>query len=538
MLPHSGPLGSRSSAQTEPRLRPARPQEAEGESGDLSAEPLSPLPRRRASQSAEATLRAQGEARNGNSKLLVVANRLPVRRERRDGETVWKTSPGGLVSAMAPILEERGGAWIGWPGFPGEAPAPFDQDGFRLHPVGISKVELEQFYLGFSNGSLWPLYHDAVRFPEFHRRWWGPYAEINERFARATAEAMETDDATVWVHDYQLQLVPGLLRDLRPDARIGFFLHIPFPPVELFAQLPWRQVILERMLGADLLGFQTKFGAQNFARAARRFTSATGTDSELQFRGRTVRVGAHPISIDTTKFEDLAKDPAIRSRAEEIRAEVGRGRKIFLGVDRLDYTKGIDQRLRGFLTLLDRYENAAELATFVQIAVPSREMVPEYAQIRTQVEQQVSRINGTYGEPGRAAVHYLYRSVDVRELVAWYLAADVMVVSPLRDGMNLVAKEFVACRTDGDGVLVLSEFTGAAIELRQAITVNPHDVDGLASAYELALDLPKTEQRKRMAALRRVVRRRNVFQWADNFLADLSSTTPSASPEGNPQIQP
>ena len=485
-----------------------------------SPSPALPTPRRRSDSEAE---RAAAEARRQHEPgLLVVANRLPVNREKRGREALWRTSPGGLVSALSPILEERGGAWVGWPGFPGEAPEAFRHEGFWLEPVALSSDDLEHFYQGFANSSLWPLYHDAVRFPEFHRRWWRSYVEVNRRFAAASASALDRADGNVWVHDYHLQLVPEYLRELRPDARIGFFLHIPFPPVELFAQLPWRREILHGLLGADLVGFQTRFGAHNFARAARRFAGAKGTDRELVHEGRTVRCAAHPISIDIAAFEQLAADPSIRARADEIRETVGAGRSILLGVDRLDYTKGIDQRLRAFETFLARYENASELATFVQVAVPSRELVPEYAQIRSHVEQQVGHINGTYAEAGRAVVHYLYRSLDQAELVAWYLAADVMVVSPLRDGMNLVAKEYVACRTDEGGVLVLSEFTGAAHELRQALQVNPHDVDGLAATIERAIEMTDREKRRRMRSLRRSLHQRDVFQWADEFLADLN----------------
>ncbi|MEO0650111.1 MAG: trehalose-6-phosphate synthase [Planctomycetota bacterium] len=454
------------------------------------------------------------------SRLVVVANRLPVNRVKVGGAEVWETSPGGLVAALAPILQTADGAWVGWPGFAGDAPEPFVHDGLDLHPIGLSRSDLDQFYLGFSNGTLWPLYHDAVRYPEYHRRWWSPFVDVNRRFARRTAELAKPGD-TIWVHDYQLQLVPLLLRDRQPDLRIGFFLHIPFPPVELFAQIPWRRQILEGLLGADLLGFQTPESAQNFTRSARRFAGAAGRGNTLEHRGRRVRVGAYPISIDVRRVQTVADDPAVRAKADEIRAQVGRGRRFMLGGDRLDYTKGIDLRLKAFQTLLERYENSSDLATFVQIAVPSRELVPEYAQMRTRIEQLVGSINGTFGEPGYVPVQYLYRGIPFEELIAYYLAADVMVVTPLRDGMNLVAKEYVAARRDDSGVLVLSEFAGASHELGQALIVNPHDVDGVAATLDTSLTLSPTEQRRRMRPMRRKIEKFDVHAWAESFLEDL-----------------
>ena len=454
------------------------------------------------------------------NRLLVVANRLPVNRVKVGAEDVWETSPGGLVAALAPILRRQRGAWVGWAGYAGDAPEPFEHDELQLHPVGLSRSDLDQFYLGFSNGTLWPLYHDAVRYPEYHRRWWSPYVDVNRRFAQRAADVARPGD-TVWVHDYQLQLVPLLLRDRQPDLRIGFFLHIPFPPVELFAQIPWRRQILEGLLGADIVGFQTPTGAQNFARAARRFAGATGRGNMLQHRGREIRVDAFPISIDVERIRERVDSPEVRAKADIIREQIGRGRKILLGLDRLDYTKGIDHRLRAFETVLERFENRAELATFVQIAVPSRELVPEYAQMRTRIEQLVGSINGTYGEPGYVPVQYLYRSLPFDDLLAYYAAADVMAVTPLRDGMNMVAKEYVAACTDDDGVLILSEFAGAAQELSHALIVNPHDVDGVATSLDAALSMPPAERRRRMKALRRKVTRRDVHAWAQSFLEAL-----------------
>ncbi len=452
------------------------------------------------------------------TRIVLIANRLPVRRVGGG----WETSPGGLVSALAPILRERAGSWIGWTGEAGDAPAPFVHDGIEQRPVPITEQELEDYYLGFCNGTLWPLYHDAIRPPEFHRHWWRPYVEVNRRFAEEAARAVRHAEIA-WVHDYQLQLVPAMLRDLRVGCTIGFYLHIPFPPVEVFARMPWRRQVLEGLLGADVLAFQTRLGRHNFSRAARRFAGAGGTTRELSFRGRTVHLQDAPISIDTQSYAALARTPEVQERARRLTDQLGSHRTMILGVDRLDYTKGIDIRLRAFETVLQRHPDRASDLVFVQVAVPSREDIDEYAQMRTDIEQLVGRINGTYGRPGRPTVEYSYGGLPPEQLAAYYLATDVMCVTPLRDGMNLVAKEYVASRVDNDGVLVLSEFAGAALELRQALQVNPYDVDGVSDALWQAVELDPAEKRRRMAAMRRQVARHDVFAWARRCLEALGA---------------
>jgi len=458
----------------------------------------------------------------GRKRIIVVANRLPIQRGRREGETRWVTSPGGLVSALTPILQKADGHWVGWHGTSGRARIPTEHDGINLTSVELSPDEVEGFYHGFSNRTIWPLYHDAVRPPEFHRSWWWVYVEANRRFAEAVAEVASPTDL-IWVQDYHLHLVPAFLREILPRAKIGFFLHIPFPPTELFAQLPWRRQLLEGTLGADLVGFQTRYGGQNFSRTARRYADAKGTTSVLEWDSRKVEVEPFPISIDSHRFAELANRPDIQAKAKKIREQFGGERKMILGVDRLDYTKGIDIRLRAFQTVLERSKSAADRFVFVQVAVPSRERVPEYEALRTRIEQLVGHINGTWGEPDRIPVHYLYRSLGQEQLAAYYLAADIMCVTPFRDGMNLVAKEYVAMRNDRSGALVLSEFAGAAAELRGAILVNPHDIDGLARALEYAVELSDTELRRRMAAMRRIIRKHDVYVWANNFIRHLST---------------
>jgi len=469
--------------------------------------------------------RKRGRSGLANRRIVVVANRMPVRRVQEGRQSRWVTSPGGLVAALAPMLRERGGAWIGWDGtaaerVPDKPPKPFEHEGMLIQPVAMTDEELDGFYYGFSNETLWPLYHDAIRFPTFHRHWWRPYRTLNERFAQATLAASGDDDL-IWVQDYQLQLVPGLIREARPNSAIGFFLHIPFPPEELFAKMPWRRQILEGMLGADLVGFQTRLAAQNFVRAAKRFAGARGSENVLQYQGRRVRVAAFPISIDVARFAEKAAEPDCRARAEGFRASFDH-RKIIMGVDRLDYTKGVDIRLRAFEEVLNRGNYTADDVVFIQVAVPTREKVEDYAELRNNVERLVGRINGEFATMRNIAVHYIYRSMPFDELLAAYLAADVMVVSPFRDGMNLVAKEYVASRLDNSGVLVLSEFAGAALELKQALMVNPYDIDGMATTFERALSLDPADARRRMAAMRRTVAKHDVFVWSQSFLEHLA----------------
>lgn len=452
--------------------------------------------------------------------LVIAANRLPIHRVEGQGKAAWQVSPGGLVTAMAPILERHGGHWIGWNGTASRAARTIAVSGLSLSPIGLSRTEVAHFYQGFSNSTLWPLYHDAIVVPELHRQWWRTYKSVSMRFAKRIARAAKRG-ATVWVHDYHLQLVPNMLRALRKDLRIGFFQHIPFPPEELFAWLPWREQILTGLLGADVVGFQTEAASQNFSRAARRWTAADGTDRELRIEGRDVHVRPAPIAIDAEEFGRLSQDADVRARAVEIRASLG-NRKLLLGVDRLDYTKGIPQRLRAFEELLRERRLDSENVVLVQVAVPSREDAPGYADVRREVEEIVGRVNGQFSEPGKVAVHYFRRNLPRRELIAYYLAADVMLVTPLRDGMNLVAKEFVASRHDYGGVLVLSEFAGAASELRRALLVNPRDLDAMKLAIRLALRMPERERRMRMAILRTQVRRHDVHEWASSFLEALA----------------
>ncbi|MCD9155206.1 alpha,alpha-trehalose-phosphate synthase (UDP-forming) [Aeromicrobium duanguangcaii] len=465
--------------------------------------------------------------------FLVIANRLPVDRlVGPDGEVAWRKSPGGLVTALEPVMKVKGGAWIGWHGASDEDLPEFVHDGLRLVPVPLSEQEVEEYYEGFSNGTLWPLYHDVVVTPEYHREWWDSYVTVNRRFAEKAA-SLAAPGAIVWVQDYQLQLVPQMLRELRPDLLIGFFLHIPFPPTELFQQLPWRRQILEGLLGADLVGFQMPGGAQNFARLVRqRVGHRTVKDTVFLPDGRKVIAKAYPISIDARGFEQLSRTPEVIARAQEIRDSLGNPRHVLIGIDRLDYTKGLPQRLRAFGELVSDGVIDVDDAVFVQVATPSRERVHQYRVLRDDINRLVGRINGDMGRIGQQPIQYLHASFPREEMAAMYRAADVMVVTPLRDGMNLVAKEYLATRWDDRGALVLSEFAGAAGELKQAFMVNPHDINGMKQALLDAMRASPVELRKRMRALRKQVMENDIERWAKTFLDELAAVRDPAPSDG------
>jgi trehalose 6-phosphate synthase len=467
--------------------------------------------------------------------LLIVANRLPVDRVvAEDGSVDWRRSPGGLVTAIEPVMRENDGAWIGWSGGADDEIEPFVDDGLSLVPVTLSAQEVEEFYEGFSNATLWPLYHDVVAKPEFHREWWDAYVRVNRRFADRAAK-MAARDATVWVHDYQMQLVPAMLREQRPDLRIGFFLHIPFPPAELFSQLPWRRQLLEGLLGADVVGFQRPGAAQNFVRMVRqRVGHKTHRDLIYLPDGRVVQAGSFPISIDTPGLEQLARTEAVQQRAKEIREQLGNPKYLLLGVDRLDYTKGIYDRLRAFGELVRDGEVSVDDAVFVQVATPSRERVEQYRLLRDDIDRLVGRLNGDLSRIGTPVINYMHTSYPKDEMAALFRAADVMVVTPLRDGMNLVAKEYVACRYENTGALVLSEFAGAADELRQAFMVNPYDVNGMKAAIVTAMHADPKDLTRRMRAMRKTVAEHDVKGWARRFLEVLAD----ARPEHHKSLRP
>jgi trehalose 6-phosphate synthase len=453
--------------------------------------------------------------------LVVVANRLPVDDTvAPDVACEWRRSPGGLVSALHPVLRHTPTTWVGWAGSTGPAPHFPDVDGVRMRPVELSDDDFRRHYEGFANSTLWPLYHDAVEQPVFHRRWWEAYQRVNRRFAEVTAEVAE-QGAVVWVQDYHLQLVPAQLRALRPDLLIGFFMHVPFPPPELFMQLPRRVEVLRGLLGADLIGFQRHQATHNFAQVVSKVLEVPATDESIELDGRTVFLGAFPMSIDVPEMEALAGRADVARRAGRIRGDLGDPRCVLLSVDRMDYTKGIEHRLKAYRELLADGLLKPPETVLVQVTVPSRERVEHYGILRDRVEREVGRINGEYGRVGAAAIHYLNRTIDRTELAALYRAADVMAVTPLRDGMNLIAKEFVAARIDGDGALVLSEFAGAAAELEEAFLVNPHDIFSLKRTLMEAVNADAADTRRRMAAMRAHLRDHDIQAWARSYLSAL-----------------
>jgi trehalose 6-phosphate synthase len=423
-------------------------------------------------------------------------------------------------------MREADGAWVGWVGQPGLELEPMEIDGMSLVPVPLSAEDVELYYEGFSNDTIWPLYHDVIAEPRYRRAWWEAYQRVNRRFADAAAD-VAAEGAIVWVQDYQLQLVPQMLRASRPDLTIGYFHHIPFPAYGLYSQLPWRRQVLEGLLGADVIGFQRVADAGNFARAVRRQlryeTKASGiTVPNGDGTARRALAKAFPISIDANSYIELAQRADVKARAAEIRESLGNPKRILLGVDRLDYTKGIRHRMKAYGELLDEGALSVEDVTLVQVASPSRERVAAYIQLREEIELTVGRINGDHDTMDHTAIRYLHQAYPREEMVALYLAADVMLVTALRDGMNLVAKEYVASRVDNRGVLLLSEFAGAADELGSAIRINPHDIGGLKESIMRAVTMPAAEQGRRMRALRRRVLEHTVADWSNDFLEALA----------------
>lgn len=387
----------------------------------------------------------------------------------------------------------------------------------RTVPVHLDPTEILHYYDGFSNGVLWPLFHyllDKVNLDA--RADWEAYKAVNARFADAAVASYRPGDL-IWVHDYHLMLVPALIRRRLPGAKIGFFLHIPFPAAEIFRLLPWREQLVRGLLGADRIGFHTSSYRHHFAQAAARARDHGRDEDVIEHDGRRIELGVHPIGVDAHDLARLARDPAVQAEAQRIRDEA-HGRKIVLGIDRLDYTKGIPRRLLAVDRLLEREPDLRERVRFIQLAVPTREDVSAYEDFRRLVHELVGRINGQYGGTDAVPIHFLHQSMAVEQVVALYLAADVMVVTPLRDGMNLVAKEYAATRVDDTGVLVLSEFAGAAAELLEALQVNPYDIESVANAMKRALDMPVIEQQIRMRALRGRVAARDVHGWAQTFL--------------------
>ena len=431
------------------------------------------------------------------------------------------------MSALAPSLGEHRVSWLGWAGDTDPSQASATVDGTKLAIVSLTAEEKQLHYDGMSNGTLWPLFHDKVAPVQFHRSWFNGYRNINERFALRTAEMAEPGSA-VWIHDYQLMLAPQILRELRPDLKIGYFLHIPFPPKELFAQLPWRDALVAGVLGSDLVGFQTRDSVANFVRVAVDHGVATkSSSSSLSINQREVTLKAFPIGIDYKKYDERARSDEVTIRAKDLRSRLGNPRTVLLGVDRLDYTKGIDVRLRAFQELLTDDRLHPSQVTMVQVAEPSRDDVDAYVSLRNTVEQLVGEINGDFSRLGSPVVHYLHQTHSLEELLGLYRTADVMLVTPFSDGMNLVSKEYVATRYDNTGTLVLSEFAGAAKQLKSAVLVNPYDIRGVKDAIERAVKIDAEDASARMKKMRQSTKRYDGPSWASSFLDVLYDRPPN-----------
>ncbi len=459
--------------------------------------------------------------------VIIAANRLPVTIRHGSAGITLQDSVGGVATGLRHVLQ-AGGRWIGWPG-PTASLSPEERVEVDRQlvargclPVHLTPAEVRGFYLGYANGTIWPLFHYLPQQVPLRPGPWDEYERVNRRFAEAIAKEWKSGDL-VWIHDYQLMRVAHHLRQLCPGARIGFFLHIPFPAFEIFRVLPARRQLLEGILAADLIGFHTRAYADHFIEATTRLLGCRPrADGRLDWRGRAPEIGVYPMGIDVARFEQSSEESPFGT-APRVSAAAPHPVQTLVGIDRLDYTKGIPRRLLAYQHLLTRHPELRERVCLIQVAVPSRTGVRAYNRIRRHVDALVGRINGSFGTPGWTPVQYLYRGFSQADLVGLYRQADVMLVTPVRDGMNLVAKEFIASRTDGDGVLVLSEFTGAADELVEALQVNPFDIESSAEAYLRALTMPRQERRSRMKALRARVKMLPVDEWADVFLAALES---------------
>jgi trehalose 6-phosphate synthase/phosphatase len=482
----------------------------------------------------EAAAPAEGRSME-TKRLVVVSNRLPVVLKKSNG--TWNVTPGagGLVTAMGPVLRDRGGLWIGWLGTPSEQIGGEEQSimgmlerggssktGYSLKPVSLTQDDLELYYKGFSNEILWPLFHDIPSNCNFAPAYWDAYRRVNKKFAQAIVEYTDEDDY-VWIHDYHLILVAAELKKLGIVRQLGFYLHIPFPSLDIFLKLPWRFKILEALMEYNLIGFQTMRDRRNFIQCVRAMTKGgmlkgRGHVSSLVTGDREMRVGAFPISIDYEGFSRLAASREVSDLSWAIRSNM-ENVKIVLGVDRLDYTKGVPQRLLAMADAMQRYPDLQGRIVLVQILVPSRRSVEKYESLKQEIERLVGEINGRFTKNGWNPIQYFFRALKRPNLVAYYRTSDIALVTPIKDGMNLVAKEYCACNIEENGVLILSEFAGAAGQLQKgALLVNPHDITGMADAIHQAFLMESDERQKRMRRLRRSIQKSDIFQWVNSFL--------------------
>lgn len=465
---------------------------------------------------------------NSQKRLVIVSNRLPVVMEKSDTGWDVKEGSGGLVTALAPVLRNRGGVWIGWPGavIDSEVVSLLDaanaDTGYQLKPVILTQHEIDKYYHGFANEIIWPLFHDLQSRCNFDPEYWRAYQSVNKKFAEAVCSSVGADDY-IWVHDYQLMTVAREIRQSLRDVKIGFFLHIPFPPLDIFLKLPWRHELLSALLDYDLIGLQTMRDRRNFVQCVRTLIKdvvvrGKGQVISVKARGRDIKVGHFPISIDYNYFVEKTATREVSDCAWFIHENLS-DQQMLLGIDRLDYTKGIVERLRAFEKALIKYPELRGKVSFIQIVVPSRTRIEEYKFLRSEIEEIVGNLNGRFTKYGWVPVHYIFGGLDFYELLAYYKSSEIAVITPLKDGMNLVAKEYCACSLDDNGVLILSEFAGASAQLcRGAIMVNPYDVDNVADSIYRACKMSDEEKKSRMKKMRQGIKRQDIFWWVDSFL--------------------
>ncbi len=468
------------------------------------------------------------------AKLVLVSNRIPITITNENGELQGHPSSGGLVSALEPLLKKHGGIWVGSGGTEDtpEIRKILEQASgdraYRYAPLFLTEEEQSNFYEGFSNEIIWPLFHDLQSRCNFDPSYWEFYQRVNRKFADAVEQASEPNDL-IWIHDYQLMQVGKSLRERRPKAKLAFFLHIPFPSPDIYAKLPWRQQILEDLLAHDLIGVQTEGDRRNLIACLRSFVPAAKISRHRETQVVVseqvhTHIEAFPISIDFRNFAEHSASPAVLERVQQIKANT-HDIQMTVGVDRLDYTKGIPERLKAFGYFLRKYPAFHRKVELIQIVVPSREGIPRYDQLKREIERLVTHVNGEFSVPGWVPINYIYRSVSRDELVAIYRTADVALITSLKDGMNLVAKEYCAAKTDANGVLVLSEFAGASPELKVgALLVNPYDEEGVAAALQQAFEMKPEERRRRMLRMRRQIQKADIHAWRDRFFAALEKT--------------
>ncbi|MAJ51569.1 MAG: bifunctional alpha,alpha-trehalose-phosphate synthase (UDP-forming)/trehalose-phosphatase [Flammeovirgaceae bacterium] len=458
-------------------------------------------------------------------KTIIISNRLPVKIEREKNELVYKASEGGLATGLNSVFKQGNNLWVGWPGLAIEKSQEQEVHSNlikqHMKPVFLSSEEIEDFYEGFSNETLWPNFHYFNQYTVYKEELWLAYQRVNQKFAEILSEELEDDD-TMWIHDYQLLLLPQLIRAINPNATIGFFLHIPFPSYESFRLLPWRRELLNGMLGSDFLGFHTYDDMRHFLSSVNRLAGLGNSNGTIKVKNRVIKADALPMGIDYEKYAASAQDPETLARDARYRESIGNV-KLILSIDRLDYSKGIPQRLRAFELFLSKYPEFKEKVSLFMVVVPSRDSVPKYKQLKEEIDLLVGRINGQFSKLNWTPIHYFYRSFPLPALSAFYRISDVALVSPMRDGMNLVCKEYVASRLDKKGVLILSEMAGASKELSDAIIVNPNDIHQLVEAMHKALTMPEELQIESMNSMQKSLKRYNIHAWVKLFMDELAN---------------